>query len=54
VIGTADRVLHPAEQIFMAKRAGPHITKVNAGHLSMIADPGVVAQVIEQAAQAAS
>jgi pimeloyl-ACP methyl ester carboxylesterase len=54
VIGTADRVLPPAEQIFMAKRAGAHITKVNAGHLSMVADPGVVAQVIEQAAQATS
>jgi pimeloyl-ACP methyl ester carboxylesterase len=54
VIGTADRVLPPAEQIFMAKRAGAHITKVNAGHLSMIADPGVVTQVIEQAAQATS
>ena len=54
VIGTADRVLPPAEQLFMAKRAGAHITKVNAGHLSMIADPGVVARVIEQAAQAAS
>jgi len=54
VIGTADRVLPPAEQTFMAKRAGAHITNVNAGHLSMIADPGVVAQVIEQAAQATS
>jgi pimeloyl-ACP methyl ester carboxylesterase len=54
MIGTADRVLPPAEQIFMAKRAGAHIARVNAGHLSMIADPGVVAQVIEQAAQAAS
>jgi pimeloyl-ACP methyl ester carboxylesterase len=54
VIGTADRVLPPAEQIFMAKRAGAHITKVNAGHLSMIADPGVVAQIIEQAAQTTS
>jgi hypothetical protein len=38
----------------MAKRAGAHITKVNAGHLSMIADPGVVAHVIEQAAQVTS
>jgi pimeloyl-ACP methyl ester carboxylesterase len=54
VIGTADRVLPPAEQLFMAQRAGAHITKVNAGHLSMIADPGVVARVIEQAAQATS
>jgi hypothetical protein len=34
--------------------AGAHIADVNAGHLSMIADPGTVAQVIEQAAQATS
>jgi len=54
VIGTADKALPPAEQTFMAKRAGAHITDVNAGHLSMIADPEAVAQVIEQAAQATS
>jgi len=54
VIGTADQALPPAEQTLMAKRAGAHITDVNAGHLSMIADPEAVAQVIEQAAQATS
>ena len=54
VIGTADQALPPAEQKFMAQRAGAHITEVNAGHLSMIADPETVAQVIEQAAQATS
>jgi pimeloyl-ACP methyl ester carboxylesterase len=54
VIGTADRVLLPAEQKFMARRARAHITDVNAGHLSMIADPGTVAQVIEHAAKATS
>ena len=54
VIGTADKVLPPAQQTLMAKRAGAHITDVNAGHLSMIADPEAVARVIEQAAQAAS
>ena len=52
VIGTADKVLPPAQQTLMAKRAGAHITDVNAGHLSMISDPETVAQVIEQAAQA--
>jgi pimeloyl-ACP methyl ester carboxylesterase len=52
VIGTADRVIPPAELTFMAKRAGAHITEVSAGHLSMIADPQTVAQVIEQAAKA--
>jgi hypothetical protein len=54
VIGTADQVLPPAEQTFMAQRAGAHITDVPAGHLSMIADPETVAQVVEQAAQATS
>jgi pimeloyl-ACP methyl ester carboxylesterase len=54
VIGTADQALPPAEQLFMAQRAGAHITDVNAGHLSMIADPEAVASVIERAAEATS
>jgi pimeloyl-ACP methyl ester carboxylesterase len=52
IIGMNDRVVTPAEQLFMAHRAGAHITEVNAPHLSMISDPGVVARVIVQAAQA--
>jgi pimeloyl-ACP methyl ester carboxylesterase len=52
VIGTADRVIPPAELTFMAQRAGARITDVNAGHLSMIAAPETVAHVIEQAAKA--
>ena len=44
----------PAELTFMAKRAGAHITELNAGHLSMIAEPETVAQVMEQAAKATS
>ena len=54
VIGLNDNVVTPAEQLFMAKRAGAHITEINAPHLSMITDPGVVASVIIQAAQATS
>src|SRR5260370_24929995 len=54
VIGTADQVIPPAELLFMAERAGAHITDVNAGHLSLISDPGVVARVILQAARATS
>ena len=54
VIGTADRVIPPAELTFMAQRAGARITDVNAGHLSMIAAPETVAHVIEKAAQAIS
>jgi pimeloyl-ACP methyl ester carboxylesterase len=52
VIGTADLVIPPAELTFMAQRAGARITDVSAGHLSMIADPGTVARVIERAAKA--
>jgi len=54
VIGLNDHVVTAAEQLFMAKRAGAHITEINAPHLSMISNPGVVASVIIQAAQATS
>ena len=52
VIGTGDRVIPPAELTFMARRAGAHITDVNAGHLSLISKPSVVTRVILQAVQA--
>jgi pimeloyl-ACP methyl ester carboxylesterase len=52
VIGTADRVIPPAELTFMAQRAGAHITDVKAGHLSLISKAQVVTRVILQAAQA--
>ena len=54
VIGLNDHIVTPAEQLFMAKRAGAHITEINAPHLSMISNPGVVASVIIQAARATS
>ena len=54
VIGTADKVLPPAEQQIMANRAGAHITKVDAPHLSMISDPDAVTGVIVDAARATS
>ena len=54
VVGTADKVLPPAQQTSMAQHAGAHITDVNAGHLSLISDPCAVARVIEQAAHATS
>jgi pimeloyl-ACP methyl ester carboxylesterase len=50
VVGTADKVIPPALQTFMAERAGARITDVNAGHLSMISNPGAVASVIVNAA----
>ncbi len=54
VIGTADKVIPPALLTFMAHRAGARITDVDAGHLSLISDPGAVASVILEAASATS
>ena len=54
VIGTADHVIPPAEQLFMSQRAHAHITEINAGHLSLLSYPGAVTSVILQAAYATS
>lgn len=53
VLGTIDRAIPRAIQLFMATRMHAHITTVHAGHLSMIADPSAVARVITEAARAA-
>jgi pimeloyl-ACP methyl ester carboxylesterase len=52
-LGTKDKVIPPAQQRFMAERAGARIVEVNAGHLSMISRPGPVTDVIERAARRA-
>jgi len=52
VIGTRDHVIPPAEQFAMSTHAGAQITKIDAPHLSMISNPGVVARVITRAARA--
>jgi pimeloyl-ACP methyl ester carboxylesterase len=52
VIGTADHVIPPAEQVAMAQRAGAHVTEINAPHLSMISNPATVTSVIVDAARA--
>ncbi len=53
LIGTADHVIPPAEQLFMSKRAHARVTEIDAGHLSLISRPGAVTRVIVAAAQAA-
>jgi pimeloyl-ACP methyl ester carboxylesterase len=50
LIGTADRVLPPAEQQVMADRAHAHVTRVDAPHLAMITDPDAVTGLIAAAA----
>jgi pimeloyl-ACP methyl ester carboxylesterase len=52
VVGTADHAIPLALQLAMAENAHAHITEVNAPHLAMISDPGVVTRVILQAARA--
>jgi len=52
VVGTADHAIPPALQLAMDKNAHAHVTEVNAPHLSMVSDPGVVTSVILQAVHA--
>ncbi len=52
VVGTADHAIPLALQLAMAENAHAHITEVNAPHLSMVSDPGVVTSVILQAVHA--
>jgi len=50
LIGTADRVLPPAEQQVMATRAHAQVVKIRAPHLSMVTDPATVSALITTAA----
>ncbi len=51
VVGTKDLVLPKAEQAFMARRANAKITRIKAGHLSMVSHPKAVTKVIVRAAR---
>jgi pimeloyl-ACP methyl ester carboxylesterase len=51
LIGTADRVLPPAEQKVMTARAGSHTVSVKAPHLSMVSNPQAVTDVVIRAVQ---
>ncbi len=51
VIGTKDTAIPPASQVFMARRAHAHITRIAAPHASMLTFPGVIAKVIEDASR---
>ncbi|MEV5966137.1 alpha/beta hydrolase [Kribbella sp. NPDC051952] len=52
VLGTRDLIITPTAQLIMAQRAHSTITRVKAGHLSLITEPGAITKVIEQAARA--
>ena len=51
VLGTIDHAIPPKVQQFMATRAHAKITRVKAGHLSMISQPNAVTKVILDATQ---
>ena len=53
VLGTSDKIITPDAQQMMAERAKSTITRVDAGHLSMISHPDAVVGVIRQAASEA-
>ncbi len=46
LVGTADKVIPPAEQLAMAHRAGSHITSVRASHVSLVSRPGAVVGLV--------
>nr|WP_307437399.1 alpha/beta hydrolase [Labrys monachus] len=52
VYGSADKVIPPAVHAFMAQRAGAReaIVVKGASHVVMVSHPGIVAELIEQAA----
>ncbi|QBS44397.1 alpha/beta fold hydrolase [Nocardia sp. CS682] len=51
LVSADDRVIPPAAQRFMARRAGSRTTEVTASHASLVSQPAAAAAVIEQAAQ---
>jgi pimeloyl-ACP methyl ester carboxylesterase len=52
LLGTLDNVIPPDLQQTMYERAGANITRVKAGHLSLITRPDAVVRVILSAAEA--
>jgi len=54
VVGMNDHVITPHSQLAMAANAHAKVTEIDAPHLSMLAEPDAVTNVIEQAAKATS
>jgi pimeloyl-ACP methyl ester carboxylesterase len=52
LLGTQDKIITPAAQEAMAEHAGSTITRVRAGHLSLVTRPGSVVDLVERAARA--
>ncbi|WP_392667324.1 alpha/beta fold hydrolase [Streptomyces sp. LN785] len=53
LVGRQDKTINPDQERFQAKRAGSHTVEINSSHVSLIAHPGAVADLIIQAAAGA-
>ena len=53
LVATEDRMIPPAAQRAMSKRAGCKVVEVSGSHAVYVSRPGVVAALIEQAAEVA-
>jgi pimeloyl-ACP methyl ester carboxylesterase len=51
LLGTDDHAIAPTLQLFMARRAGSHLTEVRASHVSMLSRPDTVEGLIVAAAR---
>jgi len=54
LVATADKMIPPAAQRSMAKRAGATVTETDGSHAIFVSRPDAVASLIEQAAVAAA
>ena len=54
LLTTEDRMIPPAAQRFMSKRAGSTVVEVAASHAVYVSQPNAVAALIKQAAQGAA
>jgi pimeloyl-ACP methyl ester carboxylesterase len=52
VLGTDDHAIAQSLQLFMAQRAGSHLTRVRASHISMLSRPDTIERIIVAAARA--
>jgi len=50
-VGTLDKVIPPAQQRFMAQRAGAHVVEAPTSHLPMVSQPRTVVRTVEAAAR---
>jgi len=51
-VASNDHAIPPATERFMAKRAGATIVEIPSSHVAMISHPGVVTDLILEAAHA--